>query len=371
MKIIADQNIYKLRILVPDKIEVTYFNPDQGLPSSVNSEALFVRTVSHINAYSLPQIPSTLKLIGTASSGSDHIDTEYFEGNGVRVIDAKGCNATAVAEYVITSLLLWGAQKSIPLESLTYGIIGVGAAGSAVQKQFDNFGLHYVCYDPPREIADPTFKSASLEEVLACDVLSFHTPLLKTGVNSTWHWLDEAKLTAHKFMLIINAARGGIIDESALLRAMERQQVQDVIIDVWENEPNFNTQLAQKAFIATPHIAGYSEQAKVQATKIIVDKLCAFFEIESKSIQNDDSIKAIETKASEYTLTELLKLLNPLTEYDEALRGLISKPNKEALFRKLREDRTYRFEYAFLSINKEVLSEFKELKLLGVRPLLG
>ncbi|MFA5670533.1 MAG: 4-phosphoerythronate dehydrogenase [Balneolaceae bacterium] len=369
MKIIADQNIYKIRSLTPDIIEVNYYNPAHDLPSFANYDALFVRTVTHINALSIPQIPTSLKLIGTASSGSDHIDADYFEDNGVKVIDAKGCNAKAVSEYVITSLLLWAAHKSISINSLSYGIIGVGAAGSAVQKQFDNFGLSYVCYDPPREIADPTFKSASLEEVLACDVLTFHTPLLKTGSNKTWHWLDEAKLTTHKFALIINAARGGIIDESALLKAMATQQVQDVIIDVWENEPDFNAHLAQKAFIATPHIAGYSEQAKVRATKIIVDKLCAFFEINSESIQIDSTIKAVEIDSDASTLTELLKRLNPIIEYDDALRNLISKPNKKALFRELREDRTYRFEYSFLSISKEVLSEFKELQLLGVNPL--
>jgi len=369
LKIIADQNIYKLRSLVPDIIKVNYYNPAHKLPNFANYDALFVRTVTHINALSIPQIPTSLKLIGTASSGSDHIDADYFEDNGVKIIDAKGCNGKAVSEYVITSLLLWAAHKSIPIHSLSYGIIGVGAAGSAVQKQLDNFGLNYVCYDPPREIADSTFKSASLEEVLACDVLTFHTPLLKAGTNKTWHWLDEAKLSTRNFALIINAARGGIIDESALLQAMENQQVQDVVIDVWENEPDFNTELAQKAFIATPHIAGYSEQAKVRATKIIVDKLCAFFEIDSHSIQNDNIVNTIEIDSDIHTLSELLQLLNPLMEYDKALRELISNPNKEVLFRKLREDRTYRFEYAFLSIAPDLLSRFNELNLLGVKPL--
>ena len=367
LKITADQNIYKLRSFLSDKIELTEFNPNNGIPNLDECDALFVRTVTALNSNSVPLLPNSLKLLGTASSGNNHIDTPYFEQKGIDVIDANGCNAKAVSEYVMTSLLLWGIQNSTSLQSLKYGIIGVGAVGKEVQKQFDTFGLSYVSYDPPRAERDSTFNSIALEELLSCDVLTFHVPLTKTGVHNTFHWLDEAKLNSHSYKLIINAARGGVIDEQALLRAMDNRRVKDVIIDVWENEPNFNSILAQKAFISTPHIAGYSEQAKLKATQLLVEKFGDIFGLEMNHPVDLFEEKNLEIADLDYSLQELLLRLNPLKEYDMALRDLISRPDKESLFKKLRVDRRYRFEYPYLRISETLLNKFEELKLLGLR----
>ncbi len=367
LKIIADQNIYKLRSFLSDKIELTEFNPNNGIPNLDESDALFVRTVTALNSNSVPLLPNSLKLVGTASSGKDHIDATYFEQNGIDVIDANGCNAKAVSEYVITSLLLWGIKNSTSLQSLKYGIIGVGAVGKEVQKQFDAFGLSYVSYDPPRAKRDSSFHSVGLEELLNCDVLTFHVPLTKTGVHSTFHWLDDAKLNSHSYKLIINAARGGVIDEQVVLRAMEMGRIQDVIIDVWENEPNFNSILAQKAFISTPHIAGYSEQAKLKATQLLVEKFGEKFDLAMNHPVNLFKEKNLEIADLDYSLQELLLRLNPLKEYDVALRDLISRPDKEPLFKKLRVDRPYRYEYPYLRISETLLNKFEELKLLGLR----
>ncbi len=369
MRIIADQNIYKTRSFLPENIELTEFNPNNHIPDLDGFDALLVRTVTALNSKSVPLIPNTLKLLGTASSGSDHIEAPYFEQHGIDVIDANGCNAKAVSEYVITSLLLWGLERSTPLQSLTYGIIGIGAVGKEIQKQFDAFGLAYVSYDPPRQERDSSFNSADLEELLACDVLTFHIPLTKNGAHSTFHWLDEAKLSSHSYKLIINAARGGVIDEQALLQAMEQERVQDVIIDVWENEPDFNTKLAKRTFLSTPHIAGYSEQAKLNATQILIEKLGAKFDVEIVKPTHLFEEKNLIIADLDYSLRELLLRLNPLKEYDVALRDLISRSDKELLFRKLRVDRPYRYEYPYLKISNHFIQKFKELRLLGLAEL--
>ncbi len=366
MKIIADHNIYKLRSFLTENIELIEFNPNNGIPSLDDFDSLFVRTVTALNSNSVPLIPSTLKLVGTASSGRDHIEDSYFEQHGVEVIDANGCNAIAVSEYVITSLLLWGIENSKSLQSLKYGIIGVGAVGQEVQKQFDAFGLSYVSYDPPRQERDPSFNSVDLEVLLACDVLTFHIPLTKGGDYNTFHWLDEAKFKSHSYKLIINAARGGIIDEVALLQALAQGRVQDIVIDVWENEPDFNTNIAQQAFISTPHIAGYSEQAKLNATQLLVEKLSEKFGIELESPTQLFEGKSLALADLDYSLRELLLRLNPLKEYDAALRDLISRPDKELLFSKLRVDRPYRNEYSYLKISNHLVDKFKELRLLGL-----
>lgn len=366
LKVLADQNIYRLKEFLPEEIQLQYYDPANPFPDLKSFDALFVRTVSKVNPSTIPDLPKTLKLIGTGSSGSDHIDKDYLKNQGIKVIDAKGSNANAVSEYVITSLLLWSIKKNKDLQKLTVGIIGAGATGAAVKNQLSKFGISYCCYDPPRQKQELSFDSATLDEILSCDILTFHVPLTKTGIHSTYHWLDAEKLTGRNFELVINASRGGVIDELSLLNAIENKTVSDVIIDVWEGEPDFNTALVEKAFIATPHIAGYSEQAKLNATKMLVDQMSTIFNFEIPNTQKMYSHKQIDLADLTYSEYELLLRLHPLREYDADIRNLCLRPDKAVLFQKLRTDRPYRYEYPYLELNKYLIQQFKSLKKLGV-----
>ena len=367
LKILADENIYKLRPFLPDEVDLTTFDPGQPLPGLEGFDALLIRTVSELNETTLPVLPDSLKLIGTGSSGSDHIDIDYFREKGVVVIDAKGSNANAVSEYVITSLLLWSIKKEKNLQKLKVGIVGAGATGTAVANQLAKFDISFYSYDPPRQERDSGFQSASLKEVLDCDILTFHVPLSKNGVYSTFHWLDAEKLSGRKFELIINASRGGVIDELALLKSMKLETVSDVIIDVWEGEPDFNTALVEKAFIATPHIAGYSEQAKLNASKMLVEQLAGFFDFELPDFSELYFPKKLDIAHLNYSLYEFILRIHPLREYDVDIRELCLRPDKEILFQKLRTDRPYRFEFPYLKLSSELVNEFKVLNILGVK----
>jgi erythronate-4-phosphate dehydrogenase len=369
LKIIADKNIYKLDQFLNDNVKLTTFDPNDPLLGLETYDALFVRTVTKLNSQNLERIPESLKLIGTGSSGSDHIEKEYFKSRGVQVIDAKGSNADAVSEYVITSLLLWSIKRGKKLTNLKVGIIGAGATGSAVADQLSRFEIPFLSYDPPREQRDKNFSSASLKDILECDILTFHVPLEKEGAHPTFHWLDESKLSANSFELIINASRGGVIDELALLNAVRENTVGDIIIDVWEGEPDFNTAVAEAAFIATPHIAGYSEQAKINASKMLVEQFSEFFDVEVPNSSKLYRSKEIDLADLNYTAYELILRLHPLREYDADLRDLNLRPDKSILFQKLRTDRPYRYEYPYISLDKTLLDEFNILKKLGVKPL--
>lgn len=369
LKIIADKNIYKLDQFLNDNVKLTTFDPNDPLPGLETYDALFVRTVTKLNSKTLEKIPESLKLIGTGSSGSDHIEKEYFKSRGVQVIDAKGSNADAVSEYVITSLLLWSIKRGEKLTNLKVGIIGAGATGSAVADQFSRFEIPFLSYDPPREQRDKNFRSASLKDILECDILTFHVPLEKEGAHPTFHWLGDSKLSANSFELIINASRGGVIDELALLNAVRENTVRDIIIDVWEGEPDFNTAVAEAAFIATPHIAGYSEQAKLNASKMLVEQFSEFFDVEVPDSSKLYRSKEIDLANLNYTAYELLLRLHPLREYDADLRNLNLRLDKSILFQKLRTDRPYRYEYPYISLDKTLLDEFNILKKLGVKPL--
>ena len=361
--------MYKLGEFLPENAQVTFYDPKDGLPNAQGFDAMLIRTVSKLNPETYPSFPGTLKFVATGSSGTDHVDKEYLKEKNITFADAKGCNARAVAEYVMTGLLLWRDEKEVALEDLSFGIIGAGAAGSAVQEILQDFGCTTVMHDPPRALREPDFDSASIEEVLACDVLSFHVPFTYKGDFPTHHWLNKDKLQGLSFKLIVNAARGGIIDEAAVSEAMDSGAIQDIIIDVWEHEPDFDPGFADRAFIATPHIAGYSEQAKLNASKMACEALCEFFGLHCPPTRKLYDIKKLRPAHLNYSEQDILNRLHPIKEYDAALRDLYHRDDKTALFAKLREDRPYRFEYGFIELEAEFLGKFPELVTLGVQKL--
>lgn len=335
-----------------NEMELHSFDPTKGLPSLEGFDALFVRTVTPLNSNTLAKLPNSLKVIGTASSGSDHIDKEYFKAQGIKVYNAKGCNAQAVGEYVITALLLWALKQGKILESCTVGIVGFGHTGRAVASLLEKFNIPYCSYDPPKELRDPDYTSASISDILNCDLLTLHVPLTKTTKHPTAHFIDRDFLEGNNFELIINASRGGVINEQDLIEAIDNGNVSNVVIDVWENEPDFSIELAKRAFIATPHIAGYTEQAKLNASKLLVEQFGKFHALKSNEFDELYHSKQVDLADLAYSLEDLLTRLNPILEYDAALRDLIGRPDKVALFSKLRTDRPYRYEYPYLEIKK-------------------
>ena len=362
----ADQNLYRIEELISPQVQLTLYDPSEGIPHLANTDALLVRTVTHLNEQTLPEIPKQLKFIGTGSSGTDHLDNEYLESKGITLASANGCNARAVAEYVITAMLLWKEKYHPKISFGRVGVVGVGKAGSAVVELLDEFGIDSVKYDPPRQERDPDFSSASLQEVLDCDILTFHVPLNRKEPYPTFHWLDEDKLAGQSYDLVINAARGGVIDELAMMKHFVEGKIQQYVLDVWENEPDFNTKVAKQAFIATPHIAGYSEQAKVNATRMIREQLSAYFGLSNKEQQYEVPSKIETLKLREYNLTSVLDRLHPILGYHKALLNISQASDKNISFQKLRNEWPYRLEYSSLKVADEVLRKLPELSKLGI-----
>lgn len=365
--VLADQNLFLARELLPSGCRLSVFNPNQGLPALDGVNALIVRTVTALNRATLTHPPESLKFIGTASSGTDHIETTYFEDKGIKVVNTKGCNAQAVAEYIITALLLWRARsgKEIP----KVGIAGAGFTGSAVAAMLSRFEIDYALYDPPRAETDANFKSATENEFLNCGVLSFHVPL-NDGPHPTRHWLNRERLQARSFDLVINAARGGVVDEKALLAAYTAGKVRNFVLDVWENEPDFNPVAAEKAFIATPHIAGYSQQAKITATHMIYMEMAKTFALPYNTEAEVSPTLLVELEKTDYTLQEILARINPVLYYDRKLRKIMHQKGKALQFSELRTGHPYRFEYATIRLPAELLVRFDELKKLGISTII-
>lgn len=280
MILLADRHIPWLDELLPPDITLHRF--DGGRPPEsllTQAEALLIRTVTKVDADLLASAPN-LKWIGTATAGFDHVDVDAVRAAGVSLYVAEGCNASAVGDYVKRAMR--DVRSEDPLAShlaprTSIAIIGYGHTGKAAEKQLLDLGLRVVPYDPPLGL--PT----TWEEVLACDAVTVHVPLTFEGPHKTLHLISEADFARAHWRLLIQASRGGVVDEAALKGWIE-PGTREAVVDVWENEPSPDPELVAKALLATPHIAGYSVEAKFRATAMCLDALSRKFEVGSRKM---------------------------------------------------------------------------------------
>jgi erythronate-4-phosphate dehydrogenase len=211
----------------------------------------------------------------TATIGYDHIDTQWLQEAGIRWTNCPGCNSGSVAQYVECALLLLEQQKGLSLHESTIGIVGCGHVGSKVKAVAERLGMQVLVCDPLLD--NPSF--VSLDEIeRRCDVITFHVPLTREGQYATWHMADEDFFhRLPRVPYIINTSRGEVVDNQALLQALQDGRVRDAIIDVWEHEPHPDAALLDKVFIGTPHIAGYSADGKTNADNMVIDAICQHF----------------------------------------------------------------------------------------------
>jgi erythronate-4-phosphate dehydrogenase len=366
--IAADPELDWLEELLPEQlVRIVRFDPVEPVSTVASDvDAILVRTVTRVDAETFPGAGRT-RFIGTASAGYDHIDTIHLDNLGVGFGRAAGCNASAVGEYVATTLLIWCDHYGIDPDRLSLGIVGCGYTGSAVQRILSPTGIKIIMYDPPKEVRDSSFKSASLNDVLSADILTFHVPLELRGDYPTKHWLTREKLAGCHFSLVINASRGGVIDEQAVLSAQSTGHIQDFILDVWENEPVFNIQAARNAFLTSPHIAGYSLQAKYRAVYMICRQLSDYFGF---SLNRTDILHASPAPGvfMAETLGQVLLQIHPIGQYHEFMGSLLKTGDRERgrKFGKLRNAIPLRDEYPYLGLDPDMIQKFPVLSVLGV-----
>ncbi len=268
MKIIADRNIPFLdgRIQGVDLIRLPASEID---PEAVrDADALIIRTRTQCDSALLKD--SKVKLISTATIGTDHIDIPWCRENGIKVSNAPGCNAPGVALYVWSNLLRNGFDP----DRHTLGVIGCGNVGSIVTEWGERLGAKVLVCDPPRKEKGYTDREyLTLEEVLSkSDAVTLHTPLTYDGLHPTYHLINkESILNLKHGAIFINAARGETTETEALIEAIEEGRIGHAVIDTWEGEPRINSRLLELADTATTHIAGYSVEGKQRATRMALE----------------------------------------------------------------------------------------------------
>lgn len=284
MKIIADENMPNVEALFGGLGDITLVNGRSlSKEQLMDADVLLVRSVTKVNESLLDGTP--VKYVGSATIGTDHVDTEYLSEKGIGFNSAPGCNADAVADYVFSSLSYLYFTKSVNWLEAKVGVVGQGNVGRCVASRFVELGCEVVAYDP---LVDETVSGVTLTtlcEVMTCDVICLHAPLTHTGPYPSFDMINDeyvAHLSAGQ--TIISAGRGGVINETALIERFHALGgALNLVLDVWHEEPHPNMQLAALCDIATPHIAGYSKQGREKGTWFIYQSVCSFFDIPLKS----------------------------------------------------------------------------------------
>lgn len=364
MNILADQQIPFAKEAFQQFGEVTLAHGREIDRKKLgNTDILLVRSITSVNESLLKN--TSVQFVGTATSGFEHIDQVYLQDNSIAYAYAPGSNSRSVAEYVLSALLILQEMQGDSLKDKTVAVIGYGHVGSRVARFLQAIGMQCLINDPPLAESSESRVFVSLEEALTADIVSLHVPLTHEGKYASRNLIGREQLEQLKDgAILINTARGGVVDESALMDCIKRKSLK-TIIDVWENEPHINSELLQLAQIATPHIAGYSTDGKLRATDMLYQFACSIFsETPVWRMENVFSESANltmgMTESRDYleTVKDLV-----LTAYDvrsdaAGLRGLFEEDESDRgdYFDSLRKDYPVRREFNHITLQSEKMS---------------
>jgi Phosphoglycerate dehydrogenase and related dehydrogenases len=400
IKIVADKDIPFLKGVFEPYSLIEYYNGKEINSDIIkNADILLIRTRTKCNASLLEG--SKVKLIATATIGTDHIDLDFCNSHGIKVINAPGCNSGGVMQYVFTAIFNIAVSHSVwhnevptnaapanavftnaspanavftnvapanddqptanesnaanlfqPINKTKIGVIGVGHVGSKVANLAEYLGFEVLRNDPPKEIEqtlafnngyltlDDFVDYYSIEYILEnADIITLHVPLN----DSTFKMASDSFFSKiKKGAIFINSSRGEVVDESALLRYMDNFYT---VIDVWNNEPNTNLEILKRATIATPHIAGYSLEGKINGTQMAVRGIADnFSELEAlknfvvTEVSPNPNILNLKQLSLNEIASTLLKIF-PILDLDKKLR------ENSSSFEQIRNNYNYRREF--------------------------
>jgi len=333
-----------------------------------DADVLLVRSETKVDRELLEG--SRVRFVGTFTTGTDHVDIDYLKENGIAFANAPGSNANAVAEYVLAALLTVAQRENLSLRGKTIGVVGVGNVGSRVVKVAEALGMCVLQNDPPlaRMTADRRF--LPLDDLMDADFITLHVPLTKRGEDATYHFFDEERISRMKRgSILINTSRGAVVESSALKRALLENHLSAVILDVWENEPEIDTELLELATLGTPHIAGHSFDGKVNALRMVHKAVCDFFSVpDDRKLDLElpepslDRITVADTSLSqEEMLRQLICQCYDIEYDDRLLRTILSIPKEGhgAYFMRLRAE--YRIRREFFNTTVDIPKTLEEV----------
>lgn len=369
MKIVVDENMPLVHQLFSSFGNIVALPGRQMTADDLrDADVLLVRSVTSVNATLLTQARQ-LKFIGTATIGTDHVDQAFLAQQGIPFFSAPGCNKISVGEFVISALLILAEQRQITLAGLSLGIIGAGNTGTAVAERAAALGMVVHLCDPVKQAGGDPREFCSYDAALTCDVISFHVPITKTGEHPTFHMLDAARIQAlSSAQLVVNASRGAVWDNQAMLIRQESADPLTLVMDVWEHEPDVLMPLVGHTQLATPHIAGYSLEGKYRGTYMLYQAFCDVFgypcttELRRLLPPPDISEVTLHGPLTEAKIRKLIHLVYDVRRDDARFRQQIGL---NGAFDQMRKNYPERREWSSLSVRAAHADARRQLSQLG------
>ena len=363
MKIVADENIPFVRELFTPFGEVVLV-PGRSMDSSTleRADVLLVRSVTPVNKSLLSK--SNVRFVGTCTIGTDHIDKNFLKENGISYSSAPGCNANGVVQYVVTAL---NSLNALDVNKQV-SIVGFGNVGRRLYKMLKTLGFRVNCYDPFKT-AEDCEDLVAFESIFDSDIVCLHAPFTQSGSHPTQHMFSTREFKSLKSdAILLNAGRGKVIDNMALVEYLNHNDDLTVVLDVWENEPAINVDLFNHVAIGSPHIAGYSYEGRVTGSTMIFEALSSFLEMsnqKSNEILSSTLKKAFGEKEEirARTLKEAINLVYPIERDHEDLSVALN--NLPDSFDALRKNYFKRREFSHYLCSGVSTSENNLLKALG------
>lgn len=372
MKILIDENMPYAEQLFSQLGDVV-LKPGRTLTADdlIDVDALMIRSVTKVNS-ALLEKANKLKFVGTATAGMDHVDQPLLAQKGIFFTAAPGCNKVGVAEYVFSVMMVLAQQHGFSVFDKTVGIVGAGQVGSYLAKCLSGIGIKVLLNDPPKEQAGDARSFTPLDKLLEqADIISLHTPITKEGEHPSHHLLDGARLSALRAdQILINAARGPVVDNQALKQRLEKQDGFIAALDVFEFEPQVDMELLPYLAFATPHIAGYGLEGKARGTTMIFNSYCEFINSEQRADPNRLLPIApipkvhLDREWDEATLHNLTQLIYDVRQDDALFRREIAKPDS---FDQMRKQYWDRREYSAIQLVGDDSCNLEPLAKLGFK----
>ncbi|RJG47701.1 4-phosphoerythronate dehydrogenase [Motilimonas pumila] len=369
MKIYLDSNIPYAEKMFAGLGEIVLFEGRSVTADDlVDADVLLVRSITKVNQALLSK-NERLQFVGTATIGTDHVDQAYLADRGIKFTSAPGCNKKSVAQYVVSAVLVHAEKHLINLQGKSVGIVGAGNTGSAVFHKLTALGMKCHLCDPILANTDDPRTFVDLNKIMECDFISLHVPLTRDGEYPTHHLFDQQRLRQlSQDQVLINTARGEVIDNQALLQRVESGSQPSLILDVWENEPNIEMALLPYTEIATPHIAGYSLEGKANGTEVLYRALCQHLGKEAKLKVSSllpqavvDNIR-VNSPLNQSLVKSLVHLVYDVRRDDHIFRMGIASPDG---FDNMRKHYRERREFSTLTVSLDLQQNDHLLAALG------
>ncbi|GAC10401.1 4-phosphoerythronate dehydrogenase [Paraglaciecola chathamensis] len=320
-----------------------------------DADVLLVRSTTKVNA-ALLDANKAIKYVGTATAGTNHLDKAYLQSRGLAVQSAAGCNAVAVAEYVLSALFVMAEKLDWQLTDKTVGIVGAGHVGTRLSEKLTALGIQYYLCDPPLADAGDSRDFVTMDTIMQCDIISLHVPLIEGGKYNTEHMFDTSRIAQlREDQLLINACRGEVIDNKALLASFVAGRKLNIVLDVWENEPDIDQALVPYIALATAHIAGHTVEGKARGTEMLYQQVCEQFGFDATKKLSDylpspqpNCINLDETLEGQALLSALVLSVYDIRMDSAQFKNTIAQPDQ---FRYIRKNYSIRREFAALSVN--------------------